>query len=466
MYCSLDKIDLAAKIDGRPVAIQTDHRSREQIEAEPELSVLYAMARVLNARGHLAADGHPGAAVHYMIAAEPPPLLRDALAAAGAVVERAGRGIEPLGEASEEAVAEVADRAFAALARRAAARVGVRDLAVALRMLEDQTFAAPPPREDEEAYWERVLELAALTGELLRAKAPATGRWVPTERALVPFGFQIASSASGGQAVLFPTNRAQRVIEDGADESLFKLLLAADEAMQRPLDAGGRLMPSLRDRRMVELDEVLWRSVLPDTAGPPELPIVVCGVDGESTFGMVRREAICEAAEDAMDEALRNLEAEPVQTEELSADDLAMLAVTGSFYAAEKVLDRPFMRSLHGRLRTDLLAAAVPTRGLLMVTAAHHEGARLARFAALARLRHRSGGGRAISPAVLLVRDGQVAGFVRDATAEHERPDPGRSPGAAAGPSDDGARDDAREAAREAKVPGFLRRLLGRKRAP
>jgi hypothetical protein len=262
--------------------------------------------------------------------------------------------------------------------------------------------------------------------------------------------------------------------------------------MQRPLDAGGRLMPSLRDRRMVELDEVLWRSLLSDTAGPPELPIVVCGVDGESTFGMIRREAIreVEADDDAMGEALRNLEAEPVQIEELSGgDDFALLAVTGSFYAAEKVLDRAFMRSLHGRLRTDLLAAAVPMRGLLMVTAAHHEGTRLARFAALARLRHRSGGGRGISPTVLLVRDGQVAGFVRDATAEHECPDPGQYPApspvpppvpsddgpdlgppeaaraAAAGARDD-VRDDAREGSRGATVRGFLRRLLGRKRAP
>ena len=57
---------------------------------------------------------------------------------------------------------------------------------------------------------------------------------------------------------------------------------------------------------MVELDEVLWRSVLSETAGPPELPIVVCGVDGESTFGMIRRGAVDESIEDTMLEALRS----------------------------------------------------------------------------------------------------------------------------------------------------------------
>ena len=48
MYCSLDKIDLSATIEGRQVAIQTDHRSTAEIEAEPQLSALFAMARTLS----------------------------------------------------------------------------------------------------------------------------------------------------------------------------------------------------------------------------------------------------------------------------------------------------------------------------------------------------------------------------------------------------------------------------------
>lgn len=460
VYCSLDKIDLSARVDGRPVAVQTDHRARAEIEAEPELSALFAMARVLNARGHLAtvvaSGGHAEAAVHYVVGDEPPPALLDALRAVGAVLERADRSLEPLGAPSEDAVGELADRAFGGLARRAAARVGVRDLAVALRMLEDQTVAAPPERTDEAAYWARVLELAALTGELLRAKS--AGRWVQTDRALVPFGFQLATHAAGGSTVMFPTNRAQRVIDDGADESLFKLLLAAEETLARPLDSGGRLMPSLRDRRMVELDEVVWQAVLAESAGPPDLPIIVCGIDGENTFGMIRRDAVRESTErdDPMDEALRNLAAERVQTESLRADDVAMLVVTGSFYAAEKVLDRAFMQSLHRELGAELLAAAVPTRGLLMVTAAHREAAQIAHFAALARMRYDEGGGRAISPTVLLVSDGSIAGFVRDATTERadtarDRADTTPEP------------DEEPERGDVINAPGFLRRLLGRK---
>lgn len=443
MYCSIDKIDLLGPATaGTPVAIQTDHRSCAEIEAEPELSALYAMARVLNARGHFAHGGHADAAIHYLLPDVVPPVLRDALAAVGATLDHPHRGLEWLGPASRDATELIADRAFADLARRAAGRVGTRDLAIALRMLEDQTFADPPERSDEPGYWQRVLELAALAGELLRAKYPHALGWVQTDRALVPFGFGIDAST-----ILFPTNRAQRVIEDGADESLFKLLLAAEETMREPPDlAGGRLMPSLRDRRSVELDEIVWQPVLAD-AGPADLPIVVCGIDGENTFGMIRREAIEHTPDRALACALENLAAEPVEIEEVRFGELRLVVISGSFYAAEKILDSALVDRLHARLRSDLLAAAVPSRGLLLVTTARLEAAQMARFAALVATRHDEAGGRAISPTILLLRRGQIAGFVHDERADRADTAPVRAETSPETP----------------KRPGLLRRLFGRK---
>jgi hypothetical protein len=447
VYCSIDKIDLVAQVDGKSIAVQTDHRARRDIEAEPELSTLFAMARVLNARQQLADDGQCDAAVHYKVASVPPPLLREALRAAGGVLE--GKRIEKLGRASDAAVGALADRAFSALARRAAARVGSRDLAIALRMLEDQTVAAPPARDDEVAYWTRVLELAALAGELLRAKYP--GQWVQTDRALVPFGFQLST----GSAVMFPTNRAQRVIEDGRDESLFKLLVAADETVHAPADAtAGRLMPSLRARRDVQLDEVVWQPVLADEV-PSDLPIIVCGIDGESTFGMIRREALAKPPESALAEALANLADEAVQSERLVLGELEVVIVSGSFYAAEKILDRELMTELHAELDAEVLVAATPARGQLLVAAATHDPTALAQFTQLARRRHDESGGRAISPAVLLVSGGRVAGYVRGPGDRDERAERAERIDR---PS---ARADTVPGA--PKRPGFLRRLLGRK---
>lgn len=444
MYCSLDKIDLAAQVEGRQIALQTDHRSTAEIEAEPELSVLFAMARVLNAREHLAETGHPDPldAVRYIVADEPPALLVEALRAVGATLERSpNHELVRLGEVSKTAVGDLADRSFAGLARRAATRVGTRDLAIALRMLEDQTLADPPARDDEPVYWQRVLELAALLGELLRAKYPG-GRWAYTDRSLIPFGFQI----DGGSTVMFPTNRAQRVIEDGPDESLFKLLLAAEETIEHPPDAStGRLMPSLRHRGDVALDEVVWHALLSEPEAI-DLPVVVCGVDGETTFGMIRRDAIDRPAEDAMEAALANLSEETVEIENLQLEGLSVRVITGSFYAAEKLLDREFMRGMHDELRAPMLVAAVPARGLLVVAPASSERDLLARFIALVALHFEESGGRAISSSVMLVTEGRVAGFVQT----EERPAESAEP-----PQNDNQA--------EAKPPGLLRRLFGRK---
>ena len=410
MYCSLDKIDLVANIAGRPVAVQTDHRELADIEREPELATLYALSRVLNAREHMETEGQVDAPVHYVVS-DAPPFLRTALAAVGATLEHpAHEDRELLGDASAPTAGALADDAFAALARRAAQRAGTRDLAMALRMVEDQTWAAPPTRDDEPAYWSRVLELAALAGELLRAKYPTGGRWVQCDRALVPFGFQLTAGT-----LVFPTNRAQRLVEDGRDESLFKLLLAADEALASPPDAAtGRLMPSLRARSSVDPEATVWSPLLREGERTrDDLPIVVCGIDGENTFGMVRKEALAMAPDEALRRALENLADEPTEIEEMHADGMLILVVTGTFYAAEKLLDAAFMRSLHDELGAYMLAAATPARGLLLVTDAGESG-HLARFAALARLRHDDSGGRAISPAVVLVTDGKVTASVGD----------------------------------------------------
>lgn len=443
VFCALDKIDLAATVEGRQVAVQIDHRSSDEIEDNIEMSVLFAMTRVINARQDCA---H----VHFVVAG-PPPALSEALDAVGAVVSEAATRLTgtTAPPPSEELAGEIADRHFRGLALRVAAQVGTRDVAMALRMLEDQTLADPPSRDDPQRYWRRVLELAALTGELLRAKFH--GRWIQTDRALVPFGFEL-DGATAGSTVLFPTNRAQRLIEDGRDESLFKLLLAAEEAFQQPPDAAtGRLMPSLRDPRSVELDQIVWAPLVPDSVRV-ELPIVVCGIDGENTFGMIREDAMQRSAEEALAEALANLAAEDVELGELRIDDLPIVAVAGSFYASEKLLDRTVMRQLHDHLGAGQLLAAAPARGMLYVASGDEPG-NATRFASFARARFEAAGGRSISPVVWILEDGRITGFRGETAPTRADTSPVRAETSPDHPGED----------EKQPKPGLLRRLLGRK---
>jgi hypothetical protein len=154
-----------------------------------------------------------------------------------------------------------------------------------------------------------------------------------------------------------------------------------------------------------------------------------------------------------MEEALRNLAAERIEIGELQVNDVDIIAITGSFYAAEKVLDRALMSSLQQHLGSDVLFAAVPARGVLLVTA----DIELAQFAAVVRARYDEAGGRAISPVVLTLEDGIVTGFVRETLQHRADTAPVRAdtqPDLPVG--NDPSHDPPRR-------PGLLRRLLGRK---
>jgi hypothetical protein len=117
-------------------------------------------------------------------------------------------------------------------------------------------------------------------------------------------------------------------------------------------------------------------------------------------------------------------------------------------------LDREFMRSLHDDLGADLLAAAAPARGCLLVGRITDNPAAIARFAELARSRHDESGDRSISPAVMLVSDGRVAGYVRGPQDEPREADTKPEPKLARPETEPG---------QDSKKPGFLRRLFGRK---
>ena len=81
---------------------------------------------------------------------------------------------------------------------------------------------------------------------------------------------------------------------------------------------------------------------------------------------------------------------------------------------------------------------------------AEHEPVAIARFSGLARTRYDEAGGRSISPAVVLISDGRVAGYVRGPNDERE-------------PEPETKRADTAPDAPAEKKRGFLRRLFGKR---
>jgi hypothetical protein len=431
VYCSLDKVDFGSDRDGRRSYVQTDHRDRDEIESTPEVSVLFAMTRVINARRIGRATGEPFDVVYATRDVDVPPMLVEAVAATGALLQRGLDGAIGAPEPTTTTAAEIADRAFTALALRAQRRLGLAGPSLALRALEAEVAASPPDRDgDEHGYWTRVLELSAVAIAAIRLRH--RGEWVESEHADIPFGYQY------GSGVTLPTNRAQRFLAHGSTESMFLLLASADEMAAHADDASRPVLPSLRARHEAG-DNMLWRPLLPGIERD-DLPVILYGHDGERTFGLLTL-----PRDDDPDtihaEALANLSSVEVEVESIDVHGHKVAVVSGSFFATEKILDPEFMHELHGDLG-DLLAVAVPRRGLMFVTGAIESQA-VSAIAALADHEHAEAS-RPITPTVLLVQDGAVVGFADTDDDDDGGGDPDDDP------------DD-----RDGK-PGLLRRLFGR----
>lgn len=423
MYSSLQSIDIVAKTDAGPAFHQTDHRSTAEMAAELELSVLFALTRILNARAHGDESGTPAAEVRYVCRADPPAEVREALAAAGAVLTlTTDQQPEPLPR-SWRTPSELADWAFRGLAARAAHRFGEADALVVLRRLEQQVTAGRAETDDDPdddpssdpAHWTAVLEIAAVAGDVVRSRYP--GAWVHSASAgVVPFGFRVASGST-----LMLTARAARFVGGETPQSLVALLDVLDDLLANKVM--GPVLPSLRPRDEVAAVRLVARPLLDDPAAP-DVPMVAYGHDTPTAFGVMREDGTVRDLEHLHHEALKNLAGQEVQIQPLEFAGVTLSAVGGNFYAAEKLLDVAFMQTMH-RTHGRLLAAMAPCRGHLLVTSAlPAEPARA--FTVLAAVAERlEKEGARISTAILLVEDGRVVGRV--ATADAPAPSPAAS---------------------------------------
>jgi hypothetical protein len=409
MYSSLDRVDIVAAdpATGGEKLVQTDHRQAAEVEAEPELSVIFALTRVINARKVAAQRQAANAAIHYVCFDRPPPFLHQAVAAAGGEVVLLDAVVPFAGERRD--AGELADQAFRALAERVQRTRGAAAVDEALlraieRDLDDE--GVPDREEDEIAYWTRVVELAAVGGELLRARTG--GRWVVDQGnyADVPFVF-----VDRAGAILNVANKAKKRLDLGPSESVAQLLRIVDDE-----GAPGRPMLTLKPADWDGRAEAVSRPLL---EGFPESPLVAFGTDLPNTFAILTtRGASGGEAHDVA--ALEAKALETLRTIEVSVEDLEvtealrLMVVSGDYFACEKLLDRDFMRGLEARAGSPLLAAGIPAKGLLLVTSAVVQPETMGGFMAICEGRYNDAAPRErVSPAVFLVQEGAVCGVVR-----------------------------------------------------
>jgi hypothetical protein len=432
MYSSLDSIDIVTQNEetGRKSFLQTDHRSAEVIQHTRELSTLFALTRVLNARQAIEPEDGP-VDVLYVCSEPPPEFLRGVVTSAGGRVQINDEPVSVY-EGLIGPPEELAEDAFRRLAYRAAQARGASLDEHFLSALQGAYAQTPGAEQDESGYWSRVAELAAVVGELLRAQHG--GRWVEAPgRATIPFAFRLAGE-DGASTVLDVVGRAERFLTNGERDSLVLLLRTArEQALADSLP--GRVLFTLKPSDWDMREEVLCRALFSPEAGAAA-PLMVYGEDLPDTFAFFKREGTREEELDALHaQALENLRATSVELQEIGEGPRRVLAVSGHYFAAEKVLDIVFLRAMHERLASEVLLAAVPRKGLLLLASALVQPALMAEFLDLCARQYESHHSSPISPTPLIIQDGVIRGFVQGDPEQASSSRAARMPGALNGPS-------------------------------
>lgn len=192
MFSSLDRVDLVYTdpAGGRSRWLQTDHRRPAQVEAEPELSLVYAAIRLRSPRRDFPPE-LPEPVLEYRCQHAPPAFLRAAIAAAGAElwtdVHLPYAGVPP-------DLAAIVRLALAALATRVARDRGLtRDIGGLAHLEATSPIVAPD--SDEPAHWRAAVELAAFTGQLLHARRG--GQWILDDaQSLLSLAYQLPDAAT------------------------------------------------------------------------------------------------------------------------------------------------------------------------------------------------------------------------------------------------------------------------------
>lgn len=227
MYSSLDQIDIITKdANGNEHYIQTDHRDSQEIEEQPEISLLFAIVRMLNPL-RLKATG----IVEYRAKTMPPLFLQEAIAAAGGILFV---GIHDAKQIPYKQTArdleELVNEAFHQLAQKTLSHFAlplVPEL-TSLEKLEQQIEEEGMLDKEEEIikYWETVFQLSAVGGEILREKSKGTWQ-AGADPKLSSLPLVFLGMWEGQEAKINLLGKAIKFLENGEEDSVSTLVSVA-----------------------------------------------------------------------------------------------------------------------------------------------------------------------------------------------------------------------------------------------
>jgi hypothetical protein len=418
MYSTLDSLDIVVDEPIGKVALQTDHRTAEEIEADWDLSVVFAALRARNAQycGKVQA-------VRFVYMQPPPPRMADFVRRCGAGVQVTARGEalpptpDPEGVLAEVEAAWL--RVGAALFEEEGQRCDLAGLARIEASLRAATEGGP---ESEFAiqYWTHVLRLGGAAALLMKQLFGGSLHGDDD----VADGMSYRWSHGGTLTNLF--GRAASFLRDDPAVAPSDLVRATGER-----DQEGDVMLSLRAPHWPGVTMALTLPILPglhELEGVA-LPILAVVIDLPTATKTVPKDTPAAEIDALRARALANNQKHAVTIESADTDGGPLLVVHGHYYAAERLFDAEFMRGLAARLGKEPLMVSVPRRGVLLVQGIGGPDD-VARFAAVTQGQlDRADPTDRLSPEVLLWTNGDVTGLARVTPAASPAPAPPKKRG-------------------------------------
>lgn len=152
------------------------------------------------------------------------------------------------------------------------------------------------------------------------------------------------------------SEKGKQWIESGAEDGL-------DDEIDR------MMRPSLQPHNWEHKNIMLYEDILKNSSAmKADIPILCFGMDKPDMFEPLQKtpnnEKYFKLFKDA---AIKNIVKEQVTVNDVGMGDFTMTVVSGSYYAAEKILDKEFMKKIQQERNYPMLAVGLPRKGTLFI---------------------------------------------------------------------------------------------------
>jgi hypothetical protein len=178
------------------------------------------------------------------------------------------------------------------------------------------------------------------------------------------------------------------------------------------------MMPSLQPFNWEHKDVLFCEPLLKHGEN---IPLITIGADRPEMFEPLQRTPNNEKHYDLFRAAaFRNITKIDLKTQDVKMGDFVMTVVVGSYYAAEKILDKNFMFDIQKKHDYHMLAVALPRKGTMYVTNGILQPQVMGKFMQVAAMKFgENEQTKPLSTTIFIVQDGEISGVIQPQTSEN-----------------------------------------------